>query len=36
VIGGDEIVVELFVPKGVAQPVLQIGKVNQGFTGFGR
>lgn len=40
VIPGEEIVVELFVPNGVAQPLLRIGTVNQGFrpmfekTGF--
>jgi len=34
VIGGDEIVVELFVPAGVAQPSLRIGRVNQGYRGL--
>ncbi|HET9765747.1 MAG TPA: Ig-like domain repeat protein [Thermoanaerobaculia bacterium] len=34
VIGGDEIVVELFVPRGVAEPRLQIGRVNQGYHGL--
>lgn len=34
VIVGDEIVVELFVPNGVRQPEIVIGKVNQGFRGF--
>jgi hypothetical protein len=35
IIQGDEIVVEVFVPTGVAQPVIEIGKVNQGYRGFG-
>ena len=34
VIEGDEIVVEVFVPSGVSQPVIEIGKVNQGYRGF--
>jgi hypothetical protein len=34
VIGGDEIVVELFVPAGAAQPSLRIGRVNQGYRGL--
>jgi lysyl endopeptidase len=34
IIEGDEIVVEVFVPAGVAQPVLEIGKANQGYRGF--
>ena len=34
IIEGDEIVVEVFVPTGVPQPVVEIGKVNQGFRGF--
>ncbi len=33
VIEGDEIVVEVFVPAGVSQPVLLIGRVNQGYYG---
>lgn len=31
IIPGEEIVVELFVPNGAKEPVLQIGSVNQGF-----
>jgi hypothetical protein len=31
VIQGDEIVIELFVPTGAREPVLEIGKVNQGY-----
>lgn len=31
VIEGDEIVVEVFVPTGISQPVVRIGKVNQGY-----
>lgn len=34
IIEGDEIVVEVFVPSGAAQPVLLIGKVNKGYRGF--
>lgn len=34
VILGDEIVIEVFVPRGVAQPSIEIRKVNQGFRGF--
>jgi hypothetical protein len=34
VIEGDEIVVEVFVPAGDAQPVVEIRKVNQGYRGF--
>lgn len=34
VIEGDEIVVEVFVPAGVTQPVIEIGKINQGYRGF--
>ncbi|GAA0720050.1 hypothetical protein GCM10009105_29100 [Dokdonella soli] len=34
VIESDEIVVEVFVPTGVSQPVVEIGKVNQGYRGF--
>src|SRR5260370_13260035 len=30
---GDEIVVEVFVPAGASQPVLLIGRVNQGYYG---
>jgi lysyl endopeptidase len=33
VIEGDQIVVELFVPDGVSQPVVLIGRVNQGYYG---
>jgi len=35
IIEGDEIVVEVFVPAGVPQPVVEIGKVNHGYRGFG-
>jgi len=35
IIEGDEIVVEVFVPTGVAQPAIEIGKVNQAYRGFG-
>jgi hypothetical protein len=35
-IDGDEIVVELFVPNGAAQPKVLIGKVNKGYRGFGK
>jgi len=31
VIEGEEMVVEVFVPSGVTQPVVEIGKVNQGY-----
>ncbi len=34
VIEGDEIVVEVFVPNGVDQPVLEIRRANQGYRGF--
>lgn len=34
IIQGDEIVVELFVPTGAAQPALTIGQVNQGYRDF--
>ena len=36
IIEGDEIVVELFVPTGAAQPAVLIGKVNKGYRGFGK
>jgi lysyl endopeptidase len=36
VIEGDEIVVEVFVPSGVAQPIVSISKVNQGYRGLGK
>ncbi len=36
IIEGDEIVVEVFVPTGVARPVVQIGRVNQAYRGFGK
>jgi hypothetical protein len=37
IIEGDEIVVELFVPDGAdGQPSVLIGKVNKGYTGFGK
>jgi lysyl endopeptidase len=35
VIEGAEIVVEVFVPTGASQPVIQIGKVNQGYSQTG-
>jgi lysyl endopeptidase len=31
VLEGNEIVVEVFVPTGISQPVIEIGKVNQGY-----
>jgi lysyl endopeptidase len=34
VIEGEEIVVEVFVPKGVRLPVLEIRKANQGYRDF--
>lgn len=34
IIKGDEIIVEVFVPNGVAQPAVTIGKVNQGYRDF--
>jgi len=34
IIEGEEMVVEVFVPTGVAQPVIEIGKVNQGYRGL--
>ena len=34
IIEGDEIVVEIFVPTGVSQPFVEIGKVNHGYSGF--
>jgi hypothetical protein len=34
VIEGDEIIVEVFVPGGAPDPVLEIGKVNQGYRGL--
>jgi lysyl endopeptidase len=36
IIEGDEVVVEVFVPTGVAQPVVEISQTNQGFRGFGK
>ena len=35
-IEGEEIVVEIFVPGGVAQPVIEISRVNQGYRGLGK
>jgi hypothetical protein len=32
IIAGEEMVVEVFVPTGVAQPVIEIGRVNQGYA----
>jgi hypothetical protein len=34
VIQGEEMVVEVFVPAGVSQPIIEIGKANQGYRGF--
>jgi len=34
IIEGDEIVVEVFVPAGVSQPVVEIRKANQGYRSF--
>jgi len=34
IIEGEEIVVEVFVPTGVARPVVEIGKVNHGYRGL--
>ena len=36
IIEGDQIVVEVFVPSGVAQPVVTIGRVNRGYRGLGK
>ena len=36
VIEGDEIIVEIFVPTGAAQPAILIGRVNQGYYGQGQ
>lgn len=36
IIEGDEIVVEIFVPTGASQPVVEIGKVNKGYRSFGK
>jgi hypothetical protein len=36
VIEGDEIVVEVFVPAGVSQPAILLGRVNQGYYGVGQ
>ena len=36
VIEGDEIVVEVFVPTGVREPLIQIGRVNQGYREFSK
>lgn len=36
VIEGEELIVEVFVPAGVARPHLVIGKVNRGYRGFGK
>ena len=35
-IDGNEMVVEVFVPKGVSQPRLEIRKANRGYRGFGK
>jgi len=34
IIEGDEIVVEVFAPKGAPAPVIEIGHVNQAYRGF--
>jgi lysyl endopeptidase len=34
IIEGDEIVVEVYVPVGVSQPVVEIRRANQGFRSF--
>jgi lysyl endopeptidase len=36
VIRGDEMLVEIFVPAGSAKPAIEIGRVNQGYRGFGK
>jgi hypothetical protein len=36
VIRGDEMVVEVYVPAGAAQPAIEIATVNQGYRGFGK
>lgn len=36
IIEGDEIVVEVFVPTGVSQPAVLIGKVNKGYRPFNK
>jgi hypothetical protein len=35
-IDGEEIVVELFVPRGAGEAAVLIGKVNKGYRGFGK
>jgi lysyl endopeptidase len=35
-IDGNEIVIELFVPRGAKQPTVLIGKVNKGYRAFGK
>lgn len=35
IIPGEEIVIEVFVPQGVREPVIQISAVNQGFRELG-
>jgi hypothetical protein len=34
VVRGDEMVVEVYVPTGTAQPTVEIGTVNRGYRGF--
>jgi hypothetical protein len=34
IIEGEEMVVEVFVPAGISQPVVEIGKANHGYRGF--
>jgi hypothetical protein len=34
IIEGDEIVIEVFVPAGVSQPVVKISRVNRGYRGL--
>lgn len=34
VIRGDEVIVEVDVPSGTAQPTIEIGRVNKGYRGF--
>jgi lysyl endopeptidase len=36
IIEGDEIVVEIFVPKGLPNPAIVIGKVNKGYRVLGK
>jgi hypothetical protein len=36
IIHGDEIVIEIFVPNGIREPIIQIGLVNQGYRDFSK